>query len=160
MFKYNENKASNTYRSHMSQLPQTSSCSLHLALSPLCFKPMPDFIVLMLKFIFQVILCSCYSDSNEGLLPLQFNLWPVTKIHMLKDHITQVHLVSMWRKTTKNIQTWSTGHIQMSECLWLAQHTCHRPNCIYFRFPQWIHYSDISRPKHNILPLFQYKPKS
>jgi hypothetical protein len=80
---------------HIHQLPQTSNCSLHLALSPPYFKPTPDFIVQILKFIFQVILCSCYSDSNEGLQPLQLNRWIAMKIQMLKDHIMQVHLVSM-----------------------------------------------------------------
>jgi hypothetical protein len=94
----------------MSQLPLVSNCSLHLALSPPPFKHTQDFIVQMLKFMFQVILCFCYSDSNEGLLPLQLNLWTAMKIQMLKDHITQVPSVSMSRRdANKYIQSWSSG---------------------------------------------------
>jgi len=72
-----------------------SDKQLFTALSPFTsvFQAHTRFHCAKLKFIFQVILCSCYSDPNEGLPPLQLNLWTAMKIYMLKDHITQVHLV-------------------------------------------------------------------
>lgn len=122
----------------MSQLPQTSNCSLHLALSPPCFRPTPDFIVqswnLYAKSYFVLVtliqmkvyhLFNLILDSHENSYPQRPHNTSAFSVS-LKENCKEVHsdLVQWTYTDVSMLVVGPVDTLQWHECIcdWPSGH--------------------------------------